>query len=83
MSDVETRKGVPGPFPALLQTSSVTQNTNLQDTAPQADVAAKTNQPAQAISSMQNVQPFLPGLYVVGAFPSGGMTTFSWQLANQ
>lgn len=176
MSDVETRKGVPSPFPAPLQTAAAAQNTapqntNPQNTAPQVSVAAKTNQPAQTVAPTQNVQPaqttapaqnvqppqttapaqnvqstqtaapvqnvqppqtqatntsanpftdastyhyltgggfardmtfyrtyknrktgfanmdsiqpFLPGLYGIGAQPGGGKTTFSWQLANQ
>lgn len=32
---------------------------------------------------MDHNQPFLPGLYGIGAQPGGGKTTFSWQLANQ
>lgn len=167
MSDVETRKGIPSPFPAPLQTAAaqntapqdtVAQNSNPQNTAPQVSVTAKTNQPAQTTASVQNVQstqaapaqnaqppqttvaapaqnvqppqanntptgsfadastyhyltgggfagemahyctyknrkagfanmdsiqPFFPGLYVIGAPPSAGKTTFSWQLANQ
>ncbi len=192
MADMKSEKGVPSPFPAPLQTSqaaqnTVAQNTNAQNTAPQADVAAKTNQPPQTtvaapaqnaqtaqapapaqniqstqtaapvqnvqstqtaapvqnaqtaqapvpsqnvqpantqaqpnstpatpfadastyhyltgggfardmtfyhtyknrktgFANMDSIQPFLPGLYGIGAQPGGGKTTFSWQLANQ
>lgn len=34
-------------------------------------------------ANMDHNQPFLPGLYGIGAQPGGGKTTFSWQLANQ
>lgn len=34
-------------------------------------------------SNIDEHQIFLPGLYVLGATPACGKTTFSWQLANQ
>jgi len=133
MSDVEARKDAPSPFPAPLQTSPAAQNTNLQNTAPQAGVAAKIIQPALTVAPVQNtqqtqpnntpaipfinastyhyltgggfvgdiasfciyknrktgyanmdhIQSFFPGLYCIGAPPSVGKTTISWQLANQ
>lgn len=34
-------------------------------------------------SNLDAAQNFLPGLYVVGALPAVGKTTFAWQLLNQ
>lgn len=34
-------------------------------------------------ANMDLIQPLLPGLYGIGAPPSNGKTTFSWQFANQ
>lgn len=33
-------------------------------------------------ANMDLIQPLLPGLYGIGAPPSNGKTTFSWQFAN-
>lgn len=33
--------------------------------------------------NFDEMQRFLPGLYIIGALPGTGKTTFAWQLANQ
>ena len=33
--------------------------------------------------NLDEVQKFLPGIYLIGALPGAGKTTFCWQMANQ
>lgn len=47
------------------------------------DLTAKYSSRKTGFKNIDDVQVFMPGLYVLGALPASGKTTFAWQLLNQ
>lgn len=47
------------------------------------DLTSKHATRSTGFENLDNAQIFLPGLYVIGAKPGFGKTTFCWQLLNQ
>ena len=47
------------------------------------ELTAKYSSRKTGFENIDEAQIFLPGLYVLGALPASGKTTFAWQLLNQ
>ena len=47
------------------------------------ELTAKYSERKTGFENIDAVQVFMPGLYVLGALPASGKTTFAWQLLNQ
>ena len=47
------------------------------------ELAAKYSARKTGFANIDEAQVFMPGLYVIGALPGSGKTTFAWQLLNQ
>ena len=47
------------------------------------DLTAKFSERATGFANLDAAQVLMPGLYVLGALPATGKTTFCWQLLNQ
>ena len=47
------------------------------------DLTARYASRKTGFKNLDDLQIFLPGLYVLGALPAAGKTTFAWQMLNQ
>ena len=47
------------------------------------EMTAKYSSRRTGFSNIDDAQIFMPGLYMLGALPASGKTTFAWQLLNQ
>jgi len=47
------------------------------------EMTAKYSSRKTGFENIDEVQIFMPGLYMLGALPASGKTTFAWQLLNQ
>ncbi|MBR4903297.1 MAG: toprim domain-containing protein, partial [Selenomonadaceae bacterium] len=47
------------------------------------ELTAKYSERKTGFENIDAAQVFMPGLYVLGALPASGKTTFAWQLLNQ
>lgn len=50
---------------------------------PDVDLTSKFATRSTGFENLDSAQIFLPGLYIIGALPGAGKTTFCWQLLNQ
>ena len=47
------------------------------------ELTAKYSERKTGFENIDTLQVFMPGVYVLGALPASGKTTFAWQLLNQ